>query len=157
MKTKPNTIGRKLRAAVAILVAAFFLFGAAVPASAAGSPVSATATKTLTPAVAVGSFPQVLPAALVLQAAPASSITLAAGTGSSLQIGMATKPWAEKVKAFTQCIFAVGIPVGVALSLIGNPAAWSFIIGQGAKPLMVSPAMYNYMIWVKQRCSYALF
>lgn len=74
-------------------------------------------------------------------------------------LGYNGNPWrqtAAKTWAFTQCIFGVGVPIGIAISLAATPQFWGFVAGYSPLPTWTHGAM-KYGNTVKQRCRWAIF
>jgi hypothetical protein len=64
--------------------------------------------------------------------------------------------WAQKTWAFTQCIFGVGVPIGLGWSIVSNPALLAWFAGRGPLPASAGGAAANYLAWIKGVCGYAL-
>jgi len=134
MKAKPAVarIGRILILAVAVSVAPVFAIGPAVTASASIERGSITTGATN-------------------QAVAASTPTIA-----NSPVASSAKPWGARMRAFTQCVFGVGIPAGVAVAIVTNPAVAAWIVRKGPWPASVGGTASKYLGWIKSVCGYAL-
>lgn len=63
---------------------------------------------------------------------------------------------ASKTWAFTQCIFAVGVPIGLVYAIATNPSVWAYVLGYSPKP-NIGTSINRYLSFVKSRCGYALY
>lgn len=83
----------------------------------------------------------------------------ATGHEPSPAIDYRANPWrqtAAKTWAFTQCIFGVGVPIGIAIVLATTPQFWSYVAGASPLPTWTHGAM-KYGNTVKNRCRWAIF
>jgi hypothetical protein len=71
--------------------------------------------------------------------------------------GVAMATWWSKTVAFVGCIFSVGVPIGLAWYVATNPAWIAFFLRRGPLPPTAGGAAWNYWMWVRSVCSYALF
>ena len=62
---------------------------------------------------------------------------------------------ASKTWAFTQCIFAVGVPIGLVVAIATNPATWAYVLGYTPQPNL-GGSINRYLSFVKSRCGYSL-
>ncbi len=139
MSAKSSFFGLNLRSAVAVLVAAFLLFGAASPASAARSVPSAAAAPITATHGALSLAPN-------FESPSLRTVSIAAVGPLSPQTGVSTRgavpvrssiPWYQRWGAFAGCIFGVGIPIGAAIGLFQGSVA-AYVAGQAARPLQVT-------------------
>lgn len=64
--------------------------------------------------------------------------------------------WLDKTAAFTECIFGVGVPIGVAWAVATNPALLMYVMRVGPLPVGVPKTTLDYVERIKSRCAYAL-
>lgn len=64
--------------------------------------------------------------------------------------------WLNKTWAFVQCIFGVGVPIGVAWAMVADPALWAYFLRIGPLPASAGRWGYQYVNWLRNVCGYAL-
>lgn len=71
---------------------------------------------------------------------------------------VADNTWLSKTRAFTACIFSVGIPIGAAIAIVTTPAVFWWMINRGGWPgASVGAAAARWLNFAKRNCAYALF
>lgn len=79
--------------------------------------------------------------------------------GHSAPVDYRANPWrqtAAKTWAFAQCIFGVGVPIGIAWGLATTPQFWGWVAGFSPMPTWTTGAQ-RYGQAVKRNCRWALF
>ncbi len=95
-------------------------------------------------------------------ATPATTTSVsvtAASSVSSAQIAPVLKGnnGAAKTWAFVQCVVGTGVPIGVAIAAIGNPAVLGAIVRMGTLPVGAGAAVSKYFSYMVKTCRLALF
>lgn len=133
--------------ALAAVVATSFMTAGVNPASASSaSPVGVSAVQ-----------PAVKGQLSLSAGVPSSTVSISASAPTRTGVAVSTKTWAQKTRAFAVCIFAVGIPVGVAIGIAWNPQVWAWVIGRGPWPASVGGFASAWLNTAKRSCAYALF